>query len=80
MAEGRSVPGVAHLGEDGLIQQASRLAAFGLRVAQPRKNLKGEAWCPAKPLGEDGQSRRFSRSSMKLATPSRKSLSQLSRS
>ena len=28
---------------------------FGLRVAQPRKSLKGEAWCPGvAPLGEDG--------------------------
>src|SRR5882672_4177231 len=29
---------------------------FGLRVAQPRRSPKSEAWCPAKPLGEDGLS------------------------
>src|SRR5258708_26452978 len=30
---------------------------FGLRVAQPRRSRKDEAWCPAKPLGEDGLER-----------------------
>src|SRR4051812_48875752 len=58
--EGRSVvPGEASWRRRaGEINRQHHLAvAFGLRVAQPRRSLKGEAWCPAKPLGEDGLER-----------------------
>src|SRR5882724_6859572 len=58
--EGRSVvPGEAswrrRAGEDQAESPCN--SPIGLRVAQPRKSLKGEAWCPAKPLGEDGLER-----------------------
>src|ERR1700682_3335270 len=55
MPEERSVPGIAHLGEDGL-QDATRYhlssaaGAFGLRVAQPR-NARRAKRARRSPLG-----------------------------
>src|SRR3954471_18532348 len=64
--EGRSVvPGEAswrrRAAETMVSFQRSRI---GLRVAQPRRSMKGEAWCPAKPLGEDGLQRQWSASNV----------------